>query len=326
MIVIGEKINGAIPRVAAAIQERDGQTIKELALLQVKAGADYLDVCAGSIPQKEYDDLAWLVDTVQECTDVPICIDSPDPLLLKKILPRIQKPGMINSISGEGEKCETMFPILVSCGVNPITAAAAIALSQGVDWGPGDMGSGICLPVTAPDVVLSDYFMNVNLIAAIPMILITAVVAPLVYRYFDKKEGLLGAAANCFAKAISSIGGFEILTDLVASTGFSPVILLGIIGILGCLTVVVSSSYNTAAYTFGPSVASVAASYGLSAAVCTLPLQMIIGFGRILSPINASHLLIAGTAKVDILKLIKRNVLPVAVAYIVTMIVFAVLM
>ena len=112
MIVIGEKINGAIPRVAAAIQERDGQTIKELALLQVKAGADYLDVCAGSIPQKEYDDLAWLVDTVQECTDVPICIDSPDPLLLKKILPRIQKPGMINSISGEGEKCEILLPVL----------------------------------------------------------------------------------------------------------------------------------------------------------------------------------------------------------------------
>ena len=112
MIVIGEKINGAIPKVAAAIRERNGEIIRELAGLQAEAGADYLDVCAGSAPQLEYDDLAWLVDVVQECTDIPICIDSPDPHLLKRILPRIQSPGLINSISGEGDKCNVLLPVL----------------------------------------------------------------------------------------------------------------------------------------------------------------------------------------------------------------------
>ena len=45
-----------------------------------------------------------------------------------------------------------------------------------------------------------------------------------------------------------------------------------------------------------------------------------------MSPINASHLLIAGTANVDILKLIKRNLIPVAAGYLATMIVTGILL
>ncbi|MEA4966425.1 MAG: methyltetrahydrofolate cobalamin methyltransferase [Oscillospiraceae bacterium] len=112
MIVIGEKINGAIPSMASAIQNRDEARIQEIAVAQSEAGADYLDICAGSEPEKEYDTLCWLLDTVQPVSEVPICIDSPDPRMLLRILPRIQRPGIINSVSGEGDKCELLFPFL----------------------------------------------------------------------------------------------------------------------------------------------------------------------------------------------------------------------
>lgn len=112
MIIIGEKINGAIPRVAEAIRSRNQALIEELVAKQLAAGANYLDVCAGSSPQEELEDLKWLVDVVQGCTDTPICIDSPDPRILAAIVPYISKPGIINSISGEGEKCEILLPIL----------------------------------------------------------------------------------------------------------------------------------------------------------------------------------------------------------------------
>ena len=112
MIIIGEKINGAIPSVAEAIAKRDGDFIRNLAIRQTEAGADYLDVCAGTAPELERDALLWLLDIVQAASDKPICIDSPDPEVLCDVLPNIKAPGIINSVSGEGKKCEMIYPIL----------------------------------------------------------------------------------------------------------------------------------------------------------------------------------------------------------------------
>ena len=53
MIVIGEKINGTRKRVKEAIAAKDAEFIKDLALRQEKAGANYLDVNAGTAPEKE---------------------------------------------------------------------------------------------------------------------------------------------------------------------------------------------------------------------------------------------------------------------------------
>jgi 5-methyltetrahydrofolate--homocysteine methyltransferase len=112
LIVIGEKINGAIPATAAAIRIRDAEMIKSLAIAQTNAGADYLDICAGTSPDLEYETLVWLLDVVQSVSETPICIDSPDPQMIVKTLPHIKKPGIINSVSGEGTKCEVLFPLL----------------------------------------------------------------------------------------------------------------------------------------------------------------------------------------------------------------------
>jgi len=112
MIVIGEKINGAIPSVGQAIERRDSEFIRDLAIRQAAAGANYLDVCAGTSPEKEFDTLCWLIDIVQEATDTLICIDSPNVQTLKEVLPRIEGSGIINSVSGESDKCEVIFPLL----------------------------------------------------------------------------------------------------------------------------------------------------------------------------------------------------------------------
>ena len=112
MIIIGEKINGSIPSTARAIKEKDESYIIDLVKKQDEAGSHFLDVCAGTVPEEEYDTLCWLIDIVQGHTETPICIDSPDAKMIEKVLPRIKKPGMINSISGEGDKCEVLLPIL----------------------------------------------------------------------------------------------------------------------------------------------------------------------------------------------------------------------
>jgi 5-methyltetrahydrofolate--homocysteine methyltransferase len=111
MIIIGEKINGTIPAVAEAIRAKNREFIRDLALRQRDAGADYLDVAAGVRAAEELETLEWLVEIVESAVETPICIDSPNAAILAAIVPAIRKPGIINSVSGEAGKCETIYPL-----------------------------------------------------------------------------------------------------------------------------------------------------------------------------------------------------------------------
>ena len=114
MIIIGEKINGAIPSVKKAIAERDAELIRQRAITQDKAGAHFIDCAPSTTPELEYDAMVWLIGLIQEVTDKPVCIDSPDAKLLARILQEghVKKPGMVNSVNEEGDKCETIFPLI----------------------------------------------------------------------------------------------------------------------------------------------------------------------------------------------------------------------
>jgi 5-methyltetrahydrofolate--homocysteine methyltransferase len=116
MLIIGEKINGAIPAVARAIENKDAPFIQNLARMQTEAGADYLDICAGTSPDIELETLEWLVSLVEAAVDTPICIDSPNAEVLSAIIPRIKKEGIINSVSGEGSKADVLYPLAAKTG------------------------------------------------------------------------------------------------------------------------------------------------------------------------------------------------------------------
>jgi len=110
MIIIGEKINGSIPSTAKAIQEKNEDFIRNLAMRQTEMGADYIDVAAGTSPELERETLKWLIDIVQGAVDTPLCIDSSDCNVLLDMIPLAKKPGMLNSVSEEHGKCEILLP------------------------------------------------------------------------------------------------------------------------------------------------------------------------------------------------------------------------
>lgn len=112
MIIIGEKINGTIPEIKKAIEEKDAGLIKMRAIKQAEAGADYLDICAGTHPDIEVETLHWLMDIVQETVDIPLCIDSPNPRAIEAVLKYAKKPGIINSVSDERDKCGIIYPLI----------------------------------------------------------------------------------------------------------------------------------------------------------------------------------------------------------------------
>jgi 5-methyltetrahydrofolate--homocysteine methyltransferase len=112
MIIIGEKINGTIPVVKEAIEKRDAAFIADRAVRQTEAGAHFIDVCASTAPEYEIETLKWLMEVVQDATDTPLCIDSPNPRVIEAVFKYANKPGMLNSISEEGDKCEVLLPLM----------------------------------------------------------------------------------------------------------------------------------------------------------------------------------------------------------------------
>ena len=113
MKIIGEKINGTRKRVAQAVVGRDTAFIQDLAWRQAEAGATWLDVNAGTAPSREADDLTWLIQTIQEVTDAPLCLDSANPAALNVALNAVKQTPMINSISGEPARLEGILPLAV---------------------------------------------------------------------------------------------------------------------------------------------------------------------------------------------------------------------
>ena len=112
MLIIGEKINGSIPSVAKAIAERDSEFIKERARKQAAANATYIDCCASVPEAEEVETLKWMIDCIQEVTDLPISVDSPSADVLTQAYKFCKRPGIFNSVSGEGDKIDKIFPLM----------------------------------------------------------------------------------------------------------------------------------------------------------------------------------------------------------------------
>lgn len=112
MIIIGEKINGSIPSVAEAIANRDAELIKQRAIAQANAGATFIDCCASVPEAEEVETLKWMIDCIQEVTDLPISVDSPSADVLIEAYKFCKRPGVFNSVSGEGDKIDKIFPVM----------------------------------------------------------------------------------------------------------------------------------------------------------------------------------------------------------------------
>lgn len=123
MKIIGEKINGTRKRVAQAIAERDVAFIQDLAQKQAAAGCTWLDVNAGTHPNREPDDLVWLIETIQAVVETPLSLDSANPQALRVAIQAVQRTPLINSISGEPERLNGILPIAAQHGC-PVIALA----------------------------------------------------------------------------------------------------------------------------------------------------------------------------------------------------------
>ncbi|MCY4446293.1 MAG: methyltetrahydrofolate cobalamin methyltransferase [Rhodobacteraceae bacterium] len=127
--VIGERINPT-GRKLLAIELENGNfdTVKHDAVQQVECGASILDVNAGVVfnsnpdpNQTEPPLMKKLINLIQELVDVPLCIDSSVPGALAAGLEVCQGRPLVNSVTGEEERLETILPLVKKFNV-PVVA------------------------------------------------------------------------------------------------------------------------------------------------------------------------------------------------------------
>jgi 5-methyltetrahydrofolate corrinoid/iron sulfur protein methyltransferase len=114
MLIIAERINASRKQISQAIRAGDRAFIQEEAKAQAQAGAHYIDVNAGTFVGEEADKLKWIVEAVQEVTDLPLSIDSPDAEVIKAVQPLLKKTPLINSITLEPSRIEGILPLIVA--------------------------------------------------------------------------------------------------------------------------------------------------------------------------------------------------------------------
>ena len=126
MLIIGEKINSSRKNIKEMVEDKNKEFIQELARKQVESGAQMLDLNIGTIRKGEAEDMRWLVKTVQEAADVPLCIDSPNHEAIKaglEIYDWNKGKALINSVTAEKEKLELILPLVkkYQCSIVALT-------------------------------------------------------------------------------------------------------------------------------------------------------------------------------------------------------------
>ncbi len=112
-VIIGERINPTGRKLLAAeMAAGNFDRVRKDALAQVAAGAHMLDVNAGIPMADEPGILAEAIKLVQSITDVPLCIDSSIVKALESGLAAYQGKPLLNSVTGEDERLETVLPLV----------------------------------------------------------------------------------------------------------------------------------------------------------------------------------------------------------------------
>ena len=124
-VIIGERINPTGRKLLAEeMKSGDFSRVEKDAISQVNAGAHMLDVNAGIPLADEPALLAKAIKIVQAVTDVPLSIDSSIVAALESGLSVYQGKALVNSVTGEEDRLETVLPLVAKYG------AAVVAISN----------------------------------------------------------------------------------------------------------------------------------------------------------------------------------------------------
>lgn len=167
-ILIGERINPTgKKKFKEALRNHDMDYILQEGLTQQDRHADVLDVNVG-LP--EIDEVAVMEEVVRELqavTDLPLQIDTTDPVAMERALRIYNGKAMINSVNGKEEVMQQIFPLakkygglLVALTIDedgiPATAEGRLAIVDKIYKRAADYG------IKAKDIIIDPLAMSIS--------------------------------------------------------------------------------------------------------------------------------------------------------------------
>jgi 5-methyltetrahydrofolate corrinoid/iron sulfur protein methyltransferase len=111
LIIAADNLNILNPAVAQALAALDPRPFQELARRAEQAGANLIDINPGFLPPRRHDRMAFMVEAVQQVTNLRLILDSPDAQVLARGLAVAQKPPILNACTLEVDKLQDILPL-----------------------------------------------------------------------------------------------------------------------------------------------------------------------------------------------------------------------
>lgn len=139
-VLIGERINPTgKKKLTEALKSGNLELVRKEALNQVQAGADVLDINVGVLEVDEVSLLPKVVQIVMDTVDVPLCIDSTNPLALEAALKIYKGKPLINSVTGQEDSLKSILPLIKKY------KAAVIGLTMDDNGIPDDIDKRVAI-------------------------------------------------------------------------------------------------------------------------------------------------------------------------------------
>ena len=111
MIVVADNMQITNRIIGKAVNEMNPGPIQEMAKKCEAAGAEMLDINSGPLSRDPEKKMAFLVESVQDVSDLPLLIDTANPRAIEAGLRTNRKTAIINGFSLEPAKLESILPL-----------------------------------------------------------------------------------------------------------------------------------------------------------------------------------------------------------------------
>ena len=131
IVTIAESINIMSKTIGSAMKEKNPKPIQDMAVAEAEAGADFLDVNIGPARKSGDEMMEWLVKTIHEVVDLPLSLDTTNPVAMEAGLKAHRKGGrpLVNSVSCQTDRINAGLELVKKYGT----------LMVGLLWGTEGM-------------------------------------------------------------------------------------------------------------------------------------------------------------------------------------------
>jgi cobalamin-dependent methionine synthase I len=130
MKAIAENINVMSKSIGDAMKDRVAEPIQQLAKECTDAGANLLDINLGPARKGGAELMEWVVQTVQEASDLQLCLDTTNPEAMEAGIKVCKQPPLLNSFSAQPDKMEHILPLAAKydCDIIGLTMSTHIPI------------------------------------------------------------------------------------------------------------------------------------------------------------------------------------------------------